>query len=255
MATTGETANADLAARLRVARLRLGWSRETLAHRSGLSWSAIAQIESGRRAEVRLGTLTALARALAVTLDYLALGKNAAGLLTHRALTYSTDDELIRFAIEHLVEKVEGPHALLVVAPERQLGAVGEALSDARRPGALELQDASQWYTTPAATVDGYRNFVNEALAGGAAWVHIFGEPVWSGRTAKETVAWSRYESLLNLSLMALPVSLFCLYDTRTAPRKVLVDMSRSHPDVIDRDGCRPSTAYIAPEQLLTTGV
>lgn len=253
MATT-TSAGGDLASRLRVARLKLGWSRETLAHHSGLSWSAITQIESGRRAEVRLGTLTALARALCVTLDYLALGEQAPGLLTHRALTYSTDEELSRYAIEHLVEKVAGPHALLVVAPERQLGAVGDTLSSAGRSSGLKLQDASQWYTTPAETADRYRTFVNEALDGGAAWVHIFGEPVWSGRTAKETVSWTRYESLLNLSLMALPTSLFCLYDTRTAPRKVLADVPKSHPDVIDADGCRPSTAYIAPEQLLTTG-
>jgi transcriptional regulator with XRE-family HTH domain len=234
--------------------MRLGWSRETLAHHSGLSWSAIAQIETGRRAEVRLGTLAALAGALAVTLDYLAIGKEAPSLLTHRALTYSTDEELTRFAIEHLVDNVAGPYALLVVAPERQLGAVGDVLSGARRSHGLELQDASEWYTNPAATADRYRDFVNEALDDGAAWVHIFGEPVWVGRTAKETAAWSRYESLLNLSLLALPVSLFCLYDTRTAPRKVLADVPKSHPGVIDVDGCRPSTAYIAPEQLLTTG-
>jgi transcriptional regulator with XRE-family HTH domain len=252
MATTHESA--DLATRLRVARLRLGWSRETLAHRSGLSWSAITQIESGRRVEVRLGTLTALARALAVTLDYLATGKEAPGLLMHRALTYSTDEELTRCALEHLVDRVAGPHAVLVVAPSRSLGGLGDALSGAKRSNGLELQDASQWYTTPAAAANRYRNFVNEALDGGAAWVHIFGEPVWSGRTAKETLAWSRYESLLNLSLLALPVSLFCLYDTRTVPRKVLDDMPKSHLDIIDVDGCRPSTAYIAPEQLLTTG-
>ena len=49
---------------LKAARERLGWSREALAYHSGVSWSAIAQIESGRRKDVRLSSLSALAEAL-----------------------------------------------------------------------------------------------------------------------------------------------------------------------------------------------
>ncbi|MGD0195929.1 MAG: helix-turn-helix transcriptional regulator, partial [Candidatus Dormibacteria bacterium] len=60
-----------LALSLQSARERRGWSRETLAHRSGLSWAAIAQIESGRRREVRASTLLALSSALGVSVDYL----------------------------------------------------------------------------------------------------------------------------------------------------------------------------------------
>ena len=56
---------------LRAARARAGWSRETLAHHSGVSWSAIAQIESGRRRDVRLSSLSALADALGVSVDEL----------------------------------------------------------------------------------------------------------------------------------------------------------------------------------------
>ena len=57
--------------RVRAAGVRLGWSREALAVRSELSWSAIAQVESGRRKNVRPQTLSALAEALGVTIDYL----------------------------------------------------------------------------------------------------------------------------------------------------------------------------------------
>ena len=51
---------------LKAARARAGWSREALAYHSGVSWSAIAQIESGRRNDVRLSSLSALAEALGV---------------------------------------------------------------------------------------------------------------------------------------------------------------------------------------------
>jgi len=60
-----------VAAAVRAARLRRGWSRETLAHESGLSFAAITQIETGRRTELRVSSLVALADALGVSVDYL----------------------------------------------------------------------------------------------------------------------------------------------------------------------------------------
>ena len=63
--------DAGIGARLKAARRRLGWSREELAFRAKLSWPAVAQIESGRREHPRPATLSALADALGVTIDYL----------------------------------------------------------------------------------------------------------------------------------------------------------------------------------------
>jgi DNA-binding XRE family transcriptional regulator len=62
----------SIAAALRRTREQRGWSREELALHSGVSYGAIAQIESGRRVDVRLKSLVALADALGVSLDELA---------------------------------------------------------------------------------------------------------------------------------------------------------------------------------------
>src|SRR5580765_8167247 len=59
---------------LRAARKRRGWSRETLAHYAGISGAAIAQIESGRRADPRVSSLVRLADALDVSVDELVRG-------------------------------------------------------------------------------------------------------------------------------------------------------------------------------------
>jgi len=97
-----------LATSLKSARERLGWSRETLAHESGLSWAAITQIESGRRREVRASSLLALASALGVTVDYLLGGAASAspGLLNHRLLVYGTDDEYLRSSVPFILEGI-----------------------------------------------------------------------------------------------------------------------------------------------------
>jgi DNA-binding XRE family transcriptional regulator len=62
----------SIAEALRRTREARGWSREELAMHSGVSYGAIAQIETGRRNDVRLRSLVALADALGVSLDELA---------------------------------------------------------------------------------------------------------------------------------------------------------------------------------------
>src|SRR5437763_2381300 len=66
-----------IATRLRDARRQRGWSRETLAHHSGISWAAIAQIESGRRPDPRVSSVARLAAALDISIDELVRGKPA----------------------------------------------------------------------------------------------------------------------------------------------------------------------------------
>src|SRR6202162_3278446 len=85
-------ASSRLGGSLRSARERMGWSREALAYHSGLSWAAIAQIESGRRQEVRVSSLVALASALGVSVDYLVGGAATVSpdLFRHRLLVYGS---------------------------------------------------------------------------------------------------------------------------------------------------------------------
>src|ERR687888_689697 len=109
-----------LAERLRDARVRRGWSKETLAHRSGLSFAAIAQIESGRRTNVRPGTLRALAEALDVTVDHLVGGPGDRGLLDHRALLYRSEAEFAGSTVPFLRGAIDAnASALVVTTPPR----------------------------------------------------------------------------------------------------------------------------------------
>jgi transcriptional regulator with XRE-family HTH domain len=154
---------------LKAARARLGWSRETLAHHSGVSWSAIAQIESGRRKDVRLSSLSALAEALGVSVDYLIGSATATAprLLEHRLLTYGSDDEYLAAATPFFAEGMERSDCLLAVTTGEQAGILRDSLGD--HADLVEFADSTEWYRTPNTAMDGYRTFVNEKLAGGAA--------------------------------------------------------------------------------------
>jgi transcriptional regulator with XRE-family HTH domain len=236
---------------LRTARARVGWSREALAYHSGVSWSAIAQIESGRRKDVRLSSLLALADALNVSVDYL-IGTTAAitpQLLGHRALTYGSDEEFLAAAIPFLAEGIERSHGLLAVTTESQIELLRDTLAD--RFEHVEFADSVDWYRSPDTAFNRYREFVKQRFEAGAAWIRIVGEPVWAGRSDAEITMWTRYESMINLSFASSPATIVCPYDTRALPEEIVADARRTHPEVAHGTDATASLTYREPLDFL----
>jgi transcriptional regulator with XRE-family HTH domain len=234
-----------IGASLKAARTRLGWSREALAYHSGVSWSAIAQIESGRRKDVRLTSLSALADALGVSVDYL-IGTAAATttpqLLEHRVLVYGSDEEFVAAAIPFLDEGLEQSDHLLAVTTKTQIGLLRDTL--AHRSEHVEFVDSTAWYRSPIAALSRYRAYVKEKYDAGAAWIRIVGEPVWVGRSDTEIAALTRYESMINVAFATSPATIMCPYDTRSVPVKVVEDARRTHPEVVHGSHATASAAY-----------
>jgi transcriptional regulator with XRE-family HTH domain len=247
--TTG--APARLAAAVRAARERRGWSRETVAHHSGLSWSAISQIEAGRRADVRLSTLAALASALDISLDYLIGADGPRALLSHEACLYESVEGLAGFATTFVRDGLSRDHDMLVVTAPTTQTLIRDMLGgDAKT---VAFSDAADWYTTPTDATRRYETFIRKARADGAPWAGVIGEPVWTGRSAAEVTAWMRYESMVNLAFAAWPVSLMCPYDVTRVDEQIVADARRTHPDLLE-DGVQQASAhYEAPETFITS--
>jgi transcriptional regulator with XRE-family HTH domain len=222
-----------------------------LAYHSGVSWSAIAQIESGRRQDVRLSSLTGLAEALGVSVDYL-IG-TAATLtprpLEHLLLTYGSDEEYLAVTIPYISMGLERSESVLVVTTPAQIALVREALSE--RSHSVEYADSTDWYRTLSGALNGYRAFVKQKFEAGVVWMRIVGDPVWARRSGEEVATWFRYESLVNLAFAGAPASILCTYDTRTVPAEVIADARRTHPDVAAGDVSGGGPAYQEPEDFL----
>ena len=231
--------------------MRAGWTREALAYHSGVSWPAIAQIESGRRREVRLSSLSALADALTVSVDYL-IGTDAAmtpQLLDHRVLTYDSDEEFAAGTTAFLREGIERSDGLLAVTTPARIALLCDSLAgDAEH---VEFADSGDWYRSPGDTISGYRAFVKQRFEFGAAWVRIVGEPVWTGRSEAEIVEWTRYESLLNLTFASMPATIMCPYDARALSPGVVADAHRTHPTVAHRGDATANPEYRNAEEFL----
>jgi transcriptional regulator with XRE-family HTH domain len=240
-----------IAATLKAARERLGWTREALAYHSGVSWSAISQIESGRRKDVRLTSLSALANALGVSVDYL-IGTTAAAttpqLFEHRVLTFGTDEEFVAAAIPFLEEGVSQSHCLSVVVTEAKQELLRDALGDRSRH--VEFEDWAGWYRSPQDALRNYAELLKQKVDSGVVWLRVFAEAAW-GRTDFDIDTWTRYESLVNLAFASAPATVICAYDIRDFPATIIADALTTHPEVARGTHTTASPRYRVPEDLL----
>ena len=217
-----------------------------LAFHSGISWSGIAQVESGRRTNLRPGTLSALGQALGVTVDYLVAGGPASEpMLEHSALLYRTDEELLETAVPFLVAGVERSEGVLALTTRAHLDLLRERLGDAARH--VDLVESSTLLTTPGATLDSFTAFARAKLDAGAHWIRILGEPPWEGRSKTEVEDWTRFESLLNLVFAAWPMTILCSYDERSVHPDVARQARATHPLMVGPGGVTSSAEYAAP--------
>jgi transcriptional regulator with XRE-family HTH domain len=244
---------AELADRLRSARERLSWNRETLAFHSGVSWSAIAQIETGRRRNIRPSTLAALSGALQVSVDYLVTGRPASEpMLEHRALLYSDGDEFAACVGLFLQEAVErGEPALVVTVPENIERLRGTLGADAAR---VEFRDRSQSYKAPLQALEGHQSFVEQALESGASWVRLVSEVAWQGLSEPAARAWGQYEALLNVMFANAPATVVCPFDTGSVRQETLEMAAATHPQLMDGKGLSDSAHYSPFCGLLDSG-
>ena len=238
-----------IGARVRAARERLGWSREALAFHAGISWSAIAQVESGRRTHIRPSTLVALSRPLGVSIDYLVDGRRPPPtMLNHSVFPYGGADQFRAAMGSFLAEGVERSEAVLVVTTRPNITLLHEHLGVAAQ--GVEFVDSSLFLTTPTAALSAFKAFTEVNLERGAPWLRILAEPRWEDRSDAEVRLWTRFESLLNLVFASCPMTLVCPYDERSVAPEVLTHALATHPHAMGEGGMSDSADYAGPGQF-----
>ena len=251
-ARAAKSGTASIASRLRSTRELRGWSREALAFHSGVSWAAITQIESGRRTDVRVSTLEALAAALGVTIDHLS-GRDAVAAkpaLEHSAVIYETPDEFLEATVPFLEGGMAAGHAGLAVTTRSNIKRLQRGLKGAGEK--IEYVPSDTWYRDPFGTVEKYRTYLDDEIAKGYARVRIVGEPVWPKRSADAVRRWIRYEAIINLALAQSPSSILCPYDGNALADAVVSSSRRTHPEM--HGDSHPNPAYEQPEKILLSG-
>jgi transcriptional regulator with XRE-family HTH domain len=222
----------------------LGWTRETLAHRCGLSWSAIEQIESGRRRNTRPDTLKALSKALGVTIDYLVGELAPPKMLDHRVLVYEDDELFVDTSTPFLREGLERSEALLAITAAKNIGILTDQLG--QDAASVTFVDADDGYKSPITAINAYRAFLDDALGKGAPWVRMIGEPRWTSAGL-----WNQYESLFNLAFGSMPATVLCLYDERSVDPKIVSTARLTHPQIVEGSETIDNPMYLDPSDFL----
>jgi transcriptional regulator with XRE-family HTH domain len=220
-----------------------------LAVHSGISWSAIAQVESGRRVNLRPRTLSGLSRALGVSIDYLVNGgQPPPTMLHHSAFPYRSDDQFRKTVGPFLSEGIGRSEALLAVTTEGNIELLRRQLGkDASR---VEFVDSSSFYSSPTAALDRFRAFSTSNLERGATWIRLVGEPVWPDTPDADLLLWARYESLLNLLFADSPWTVLCPYDERSVGPEIVRQAHVTHPQTLGDRGISPNPDYIDPSRF-----
>jgi hypothetical protein len=207
-------------------------------------------VESGRRRNLRPSTLSALAGALGVTVDYLIGGGPAStAMLDHRALLYGAEEELVNTAGPFLEQGVERSEAVLALTTKENIELLRAELGPAARR--VEFVESAVWLTTPASVLDSFKSFSSDKLKAGAPWVRILGEPIWVGRSDEEVRLWTRFESLFNLVLADWPMTAICPYDERSVQPDIVRQARLTHPHTIERESPAGGADYPGPSGFI----
>lgn len=245
--SSSEPQELGIGPRLRAARESKGWTREALAYHASISWAAIAQIESGRRTDVRRKTLDSLSSALEVSVDHLLGHERVAPALGHRALIYRTPEEFLGATTPFLQQGLARGDGLVAVTTKDKIKALRNELGSAA--GKVRFISSGSWYRDPYTTLEAFRTCIDELIAAGHGWVRAIGEPVWLGRSRNDVRRWVRYEALINLALANSRATIVCPYDAATLPDSVVTGACRTHPAIEGER--RRSAKYRDPAELL----
>jgi len=245
----GNTSDNVIAMRLLAARSRFDWSREALAYHSGLSWSAIAQIESGRRTNPRPDTLIALASALKISVGYLIGDDRTTASLLHHAAPYGSDEAFIAAVVPFVRQGVDRRESVLVVTSDDNVALLRGELGDAA--GDVSFRGAAEWYGSPLFAVAAYRSYTNDRIEAGAVWIRIVGEPVRMPTREGDAEVWGTYESMFNLIFATAPLTVMCPYDERMCNASVLDVVEQTHPFLVHDGEPQANDRFVDPEEFV----
>ncbi|EME58588.1 sensor histidine kinase [Amycolatopsis decaplanina] len=170
----------------------------------------------------------------------------------HQACIYSSDAEFLDMAIPFIEDGLAREEATLAVTTPNNIEMLSGTLgADA---GRVHFVDAYGWYRRPAATLLGYHDYYAARHAECPGHVRIIGEPIWTGRSDRETVEWRRYESILNVAFAASAAWIVCPYDARVLAPPIVADALRTHPARLTGREASPCSDYLDPSIFVDTG-
>jgi anti-sigma regulatory factor (Ser/Thr protein kinase) len=157
----------------------------------------------------------------------------------HEAFLYRGEDEFLESTAAFLHEAVALDQPVVVAVVPAKLAPLRVAVG---QDAPVHWVDMAEVGANPGRVLPALREFVDEHAG---RPVRALGEPVWTGRRPEEVVECQVHEALLNVAVEPdVPLWLRCAYDAKALEDDVLLEVSRSHPALVDDGDYRGSLHY-----------
>ena len=164
----------------------------------------------------------------------------------HEAGFYGSDAEFAALIVPFVEEGVAAGEPVIIGYDDRKAGLLRSWLAD---PSAVEFIADRSLYATPAGAIATYRRLFEFHTAMGARQIRIAGDVPHPGNGGRFE-GWDRYEWAVNTVWQDFPVWGLCLYDTSTAPQRVLDIVERTHPRLVSPSGQRRASEHYQGAQV-----
>jgi anti-sigma regulatory factor (Ser/Thr protein kinase) len=166
-----------------------------------------------------------------------ALASGSGQCFSHEALFYAGIDGFLDATTRFIGEGVRAGEDVLVAVDAEKIERLRSALNDDDRVQFLDIEVVGR---NPGRIIPAWKEFVSFRGSDDRP-VRGIGEPVWPGRRADELVESQHHESLLNVAFAGTPAfRLLCPYDVTALRADVIAEAKRSHPFVLQGEGCVP---------------
>ncbi|MEU5420903.1 MEDS domain-containing protein [Streptomyces sp. NPDC020667] len=171
-------------------------------------------------------------------------GPGAGRGFVHHACLYGSDTEFLAMAVPFARAGLAAGEPVLAATTPANIELLRAALGDGAY--ALDTAETAYFGRRPVERVHAFLHH-HERRARPGRRMRMIAEPVWGGRSGRQTAEWKRMESGLNLLLAPLPLWMVCPYDTRTVPADVAEAACATHPARLDGEHVTPCAAYRDP--------
>jgi hypothetical protein len=166
--------------------------------------------------------------------------------MIHQGGVYGSDAEFLAMAMPFVEEGLRADEPVLAATTAANIELLAETLGS--RADRLDYAETAYFGRRPPQRVAAFHRYWRHANStNGGRHVRIIAEPVWSGRSTRDVLAWKRMESSLNLVLAGTNIWMICPYDTRVVPPDVLGAAWRTHPECVLGERTASSADYVDP--------
>ena len=170
---------------------------------------------------------------------------------THQVAPYDGDRAFLEFAVPFCQDGIKEGEPVLAITTQANLEQLGAALGD--RSGLLDYGESAylgrRAHERIAAYLRYWRRHRRDTPHGR---VRVLSEPIWTGRSTRERIAWHRMEACLNVLLEGTDIWMLCPYDLRTSGGDVLDNALRTHPHLLGGDhGPAPNGSFAGAETFI----